>query len=350
MVRFSYCHVPDYPLAESIKMIQAADDLGYYACYSVDETYHKDMWLLFAAAADKTKNIRLGPNVTHLILREPTLIAQQLATLDELTDGRSEAVVSFGNLVMLAQYHREWQGKRPVARVKEGVQVMRTFLDEGTISHEGEFFNYTGLFTAARPVQDRIPLKIGAMGGPRSFEVAAEIADGMHSACGYSREHYEYAVEHVKIGAEKAGKDWQDLDIGAWVIMTVSEDSKAAKEAARIMAAFYIPAMPQGQIERHGLDYQSLQPITEAFGAGDVAKALELTTPEVAEKLSIAGTPAECADKLKTDILPTGVNHVIAAVTDPFLVKVFSGADVANVPDVIAQLNLIHDEVMPALN
>jgi len=350
MVRFSYCHVPDYPLTDSIKMIQAADELGYYACYSVDETYHKDMWLLFAAAADKTKDIRLGPNVTHLILREPTLVAQQLATLDELTGGRSEAVISFGNLVMLAQYHQEWQGNRPVARVKEGVEVMRTFLDEGTITHEGEFFNYTGLFTAARPVQDRIPLKIGAMGGPRSFEVAAEIADGMHSACGYSREHYEYAVRHVKAGAERAGKNWQELDIGAWVIMTVSEDSKAAKEAARIMAAFYIPAMPKGQIERHGLDYESLQPITEAFGAGDVAKALELTTPEVAEKLSIAGTPEECVDKLKTDILPAGVNHVIAAVTDPFLVKVFSGADVANVPDVIGQLNLIRDDVMPALN
>ena len=94
-------------------MIKTADDLGFYACYSVDEIYHKDMWLLFAAAADKTRNIRMGPNVTHVILRDPTLIAQQLATLDELTGGRAEAVVSFGNLVMLSQYHVEWKGSRP---------------------------------------------------------------------------------------------------------------------------------------------------------------------------------------------------------------------------------------------
>jgi 5,10-methylenetetrahydromethanopterin reductase len=349
MVKFSYAHVPDYALSDSIKMIQTADELGYYACYSVDETYHKDMWLLFAAAADKTKSIRLGPGVTHLILREPTLVAQMLGTLDELTGGRAEAVISFGNIVMLAQYHQEWQGRRPLARVREGVQVIRTLLDNGTITHEGDFFNYTGLFTAARPVQDRIPLKIGAMGGPRSFEMAAEIGDGMHSACGYSREHYEFAVEHVKKGAERAGKNWRDFDIGAWVIWTVGQDSKAAKEAARIMAAFYIPAMPRNQVERHGLDYEELQPITQAFGAGDVAKALELTTPEVAEKLSLAGTPEECIDKLRNDILPTGVNHVIAAVTDPFLVKVFSGQEVANVPDVVGQLRLIHDEVMPAV-
>ena len=131
MVRFSYVQVPAYPLSDSIDMIKTADDLGFYACYSVDEIYHKDMWLLFAAAADKTHNIRIGPNVTHVILREPTLIAQPLATLDELTDGRAEAVVSFGNLVMLSQYHVEWKGSLPLARVKEGHQVIRTMLDTG---------------------------------------------------------------------------------------------------------------------------------------------------------------------------------------------------------------------------
>src|ERR687890_2548096 len=97
--------LPDYPLTDSIDMIRTADELGFHACYSVDETWHKDWAVLFAAAADKTERIRFGPNVTHVFLREPTLIAQQLATLDELTNGRAEAVVSFGNLVMLSQYH-----------------------------------------------------------------------------------------------------------------------------------------------------------------------------------------------------------------------------------------------------
>ena len=82
MVRFSYVQLPDYPLTDCIDMIKTADELGFYAAYSVDETWHKDMWLLFAAAADKTTNIRMGPNVTHVILKEPTLLAQQLATLD----------------------------------------------------------------------------------------------------------------------------------------------------------------------------------------------------------------------------------------------------------------------------
>jgi 5,10-methylenetetrahydromethanopterin reductase len=350
MVKFSYVQVPAYPLNDSIDMIKTADDLGFYACYSVDETYHKDMWLLFAAAADKTRNIRFGPNVTHVILREPTLIAQSLATLDELTNGRAEAVVSFGNLVMLNQYHVALDTAKPLSRVKEGLHVMRTFLDEGMITFEGEFFNYTGMFTAARPVQEHLPLKIGAMGGPRSFEAAGELADGMHHACGYSRENYDYVVKHVRKGAEKAGRNPDELDIGAWLIWSCGPDSKAAKEAARIMAAFYIPAMPKSQVERHGIKFESLQPISDAFASGDVNRALELTTPELGDALSVSGTPQECVEKLEANVIPAGINHVIASVTDPYLVKHFTGQDLEGVPDVKGQLQLIHDDVIPAFN
>ena len=107
-MKFSYVMLPDYPLADSIETIKTADELGFYGCYSVDETWHKDMWLLFAAAADKTKNIRFGPSLTPIGLREPTLICQALATLDELTGGRAECVFSIGNFGLLAQYGIEW--------------------------------------------------------------------------------------------------------------------------------------------------------------------------------------------------------------------------------------------------
>src|ERR1700759_3046730 len=115
-MRFSYCMLPDYPLADSIEMIKVADELGYYACYSVDETWHKDLWCLFSAAADKTTNIRFGPNVTHVFLREPTLICQQLATLDELSGGRAEAGVSPGHFVILDQYPPARAKRTPPAR------------------------------------------------------------------------------------------------------------------------------------------------------------------------------------------------------------------------------------------
>ena len=199
-MKFSYVMLPDYPLADSLASITLADELGFHAVYAADETWHKDLWLLFAAAADKTSNIRMGPSVSGVVLREPSLIAQATATLDELTNGRAEVVLSSGNFGLLAQYGMDWSTQKPLSRVKEGVQVLRTLLDEGAITFDGEFFTYQGLFTFARPVQQHVPVKMGAMRGPRSFQLAAEISDGCHQALGYTREAYDYMVENMTIG------------------------------------------------------------------------------------------------------------------------------------------------------
>jgi 5,10-methylenetetrahydromethanopterin reductase len=286
--------------------------------------------------------------VTHVFLREPTLICQQLATLDELSGGRAEAVVSTGNIVMLEQYHLDWSKRKPLSRLREAMHVMRTFLDDGKIDFDGDFFKYTGLFTTARPVQQRVPLKMGGMRGPRSFELAGEIADGLHHALSYSRAAYDFVVEHVKVGAERGGRRWRDLDLGAWVVSVVSEDSDAAKRAARILVAFYIPAMPREQLARHGIDQAELQPMLDAFAAGDVAKAIAMFPQELADRLSIAGTPEECAEQIQRDIVPAGINHIILGLADAPLVELFSGQTVEGVPPVRSQLQLVADRLIPA--
>src|SRR6185295_767885 len=149
--------LPEQSMDELIDAVVLADELGYHACYSADEIYHKDMWLLFAAAARQTERIRFGPCVSPIYMRDPTYIAQLAATLDELSNGRAEVVFGIGNLAMLEQYGVEW-------------------------------------------------------GGPKSMEVAGEIADGLHTACAYSQEALEYAVDHCRIGAERAGRAVADLD------------------------------------------------------------------------------------------------------------------------------------------
>ena len=346
-MRFSYAMLPDYSLEESLRAIELADELGFYAVYAADETWHKDLWLLFAAAAARTSRVRMGPSVSSVTLREPTLIAQAAATLDELTGGRAEVVLSSGNFGLLAQYKMDWKQMKPLSRTIEGVKVVRTLLDEGTITFDGEFFQYDGLFTFARPVQEHVPVKMGAMRGPRSFEAAAEFSDGCHQALSYSRQAYDYAAEHFRAGAQKAGKDWTTLDFGAWVVLAVGRDSAAAKEAARSMVGIYASSMPAEQLQRHGVDPDQLKPIIDAIAGGDLARGIELTTPELTDKLSFAGTPEEVTAKIKL-IEPAGVNHVIAAINDASIVKAFTGRELPGVATVEEQLRLIHDEVMPA--
>ena len=347
-MKFSYVIVPTYPLSESLASIKKADELGFYGVYAADETWWKDLWLLFAAASAETSQIRMGPSVSGVVLREPTLIAQAAATLDELSGGRAEVVLSSGNFGLLAQYDIDWAKTKPLSRVKEGVQVIRTLLDDGAITHDGEFFTYNGLFTFARPVQDRLPVKMGAMKGPKSFEVSAEFSDGCHHALSYTREAYEYMMEHCTIGAERAGKNVQDLDLGAWVVFSCAEDSAVAKDAARSMVGLYASSMPHDQLRRNGVEPEEMAPIIQAIGAGDMAKGIELTSPEIAERLSIAGTPEECAEKMQREITSTGINHLILAIVDKAMVTSLMGREIEGVPDVDTQLQLIHDRVMPA--
>lgn len=348
-MRFSYCMVPAFPIGDLVETIKVADELGFYAAYSVDETWWKDPFVVFAAAADKTERIRFGPNVTHVFLREPTHICQVMASLDELTNGRTEIVVSTGNFGLLHQHGIEdWADRKPMSRLIEAIHVMRTFLKDGAITHDGDFFKYNGLYTFARPVQEQIPIKMGAMKGPRSFRVAGELADGVHQALAYSSPAYEYMAARTREGAEKAGRDIGDLDMGAWCVTVVSEDSAAAKRAARLLVTFYLSAMPPEQVERHGIDPTELKPAIDALAAGDVPSALELFSAENAEKLSLAGTPEEIVEKIKTDLQPHGVNHMILAIVDAAMAKAFTGEDIPNVPDTRGQLRLVADRIMPA--
>ena len=172
-MKFSYVMLPDYPLEESLRAIKLADELGFYGCYAADETWHKDLWLLFAAAARDTTNIRFGPSLSGVVLREPTSIAQAAATLDELTNGRAEVVLGSGNFGLLSQYKIDWAHTKPLSRVKEGVQVIRTLLDDGAITFDGEFFKYSGLIhvRAAGPGspagQDRVHARPEVVRGRR---------------------------------------------------------------------------------------------------------------------------------------------------------------------------------------
>ena len=79
-----------------------------------------------------------------------------------------------------------------------------------------------------------------------------------------------------------------------------------------------------------------------------MAKGIELTSPEIAERLSIAGTPEECAEKMQREITSTGINHLILAIVDKAMVKSLMGREIEGVPNVDTQLQLIHDRVMPA--
>ena len=349
-MRVSLQLIPEQPAAELLAAAKVADELGYYACYSADEIYHKDAWILLAAVAAETSRIRLGPCVVPVFLRDPTQVAQAAATLDDLSDGRAEVVLGIGNLAMLEQYGIEWRGTRPLARLREAHEIIRTLLDDGSIDFHGEFFRCEGVATAARPVQRHVPVKIGAMGGPKSLELAGEIADGLIAACAYSTEALGYLVDRVGRGAHRAGRDPGELDVGESLLGAIAPSRDEAVRAGRTLAAFYIPSMPDGLLQRHGIQPDDVREINEAFAAGDVKRALALTPDELADRLVVAGTPDDWVDWLTSIYEPSGLSHALVSFADPFSLDAWAGVQVDGLPGLVDQVRLFGEAVLPRLS
>jgi alkanesulfonate monooxygenase SsuD/methylene tetrahydromethanopterin reductase-like flavin-dependent oxidoreductase (luciferase family) len=101
-------------------------------------------------------------------------------------------------------------------------------------------------------------------------------------------------------GAQQVGRDWTTLDIGAGLIGAISHDGEAARAVARIVAAFYIPAMADEVAERHGIDPAEPVPIRDAFARGDVEAAVQIAPDHVTDKLVMpVGTPADWVHQLR---------------------------------------------------
>ena len=350
-MRLSLMYYPDDRAVEAIEFIKACEELGFYACYLTDSSLRRDLWVLLGAAAMETSRIRLGPNAVRVLFRDPALIALAIATLDELSGGRVDTVVGFGSSNFYDAHKLDrTKTSRPWARVRESIEVMREFLQHQRLDFVGEYFQYDGLETSVAPVQKRPPLKMATIGGPKAMVAAGEMADGMHIAPIASRVACEDAVEYVKRGAARAGRQWRDLDIGACPIWVCSTDGDAAREVARIKVAWYVPILPERHLVNHGLSAEQVAPIREAWARGDAKSAVALTTSEIAEALSIAGTPQECLEKLRREVLGTGINHLVLMVADAWHAELIGGHHVPGVASIKEQLVQIHDSIMPALS
>jgi 5,10-methylenetetrahydromethanopterin reductase len=228
--------------------------------------------------------------------------------------------------------------------------VMRSVLDEGAIDFAGDFYRYSGVTTAARPVQAHLPLKIGAMGGPRSMQLAGEIADGLHTACAYSPQALGYAVTHFRAGAQRARRSPDGLDLGDCLLGAIAPDGDVARRAGRVVAAFYIPSMPPALLQRHGIDPAEVAPIAEAFARGDIQRALAATPDAIADRIMVAGTPEDWVSWLRDTYRPAGFEHALVSFADPFTLKAWAGIEVEGLPDLAAQVRLVGEQVLPALS
>lgn len=162
------------------RLCREVEALGYSALYLPD-TCTPQMGPLAAlgAAAAHTTTLRIGMLVANNDLRNPAVLAKELATLDVLSDGRLEWGIGAG------WSRPDYQSvglpfDRPALRVErmiEAVDLLERIFSGAPVTHEGRHYSAKDLLGAPEPVQKpRPPLLIGAA-ERRMLTFAGEKAD-----------------------------------------------------------------------------------------------------------------------------------------------------------------------------
>ncbi|GLD17847.1 LLM class F420-dependent oxidoreductase [Mycobacterium kiyosense] len=143
-----------------------------------DEATH-EAWSLMAAYAAVTSRIKLGQMCTAMSYRNPVYLAKVAATTDIISGGRVQMGIGAG------WYEHEWRaygygfpsaGVR-LARLDEGVQIMRDAWRDGKVSFDGRHYQVDGAIVAPKPLQDNgIPLWIAGGGEKKTLRIAAQYA------------------------------------------------------------------------------------------------------------------------------------------------------------------------------
>src|SRR4029079_13379437 len=130
-----------------------------------DDRYTRtlDPWVSLATAAQVTSRIRLSTAVALPVESDPITLAKTIATLDHLSGGRVTVGAGFGwNTDELEDHHVPAGRRRRVLR--EYVEAMRSLWTDEEASYAGEHVSFGPSWAWPKPVQERIPVVIGAGG------------------------------------------------------------------------------------------------------------------------------------------------------------------------------------------
>jgi F420-dependent oxidoreductase-like protein len=291
---------PWFSAQEQIELAQLADREGLDSVW-VAEAWGQDAVSVLGHLSAVTERIGLGSGLFQIPARSPAMTAMTAATLDVLSGGRFR----LGLGVSGPQFSEGWHGvrfARPLARTREYVEIVRAALArEGTLEYRGEEFQLPlagsdlgrPLKLLAKPVQERIPIYLGAI-GPKAVEQAARIADGWLPFM-FSPERADELLAPFR-GTE--------VDISPVVMVCVDDDRERARDLARPWLALYMGAMGAKEknfyvdtADRFGHG-DSARRVQELFQAGDREGAAKALSDELIEGSAICCRPGELDERL----------------------------------------------------
>jgi probable LLM family oxidoreductase len=226
---------PARHLRELLEAVTLADEVGL-AVFGIGEHHRREFLdsapaVILAAAAARTKRIRLTSAVTVLSAADPVRVFQQFATLDLLSNGRAEMVVGRGSFIEafplfgleLEDYDSLFAEKLDLLlQIRKHTRVHWSGKHRPSLNGEGVY---------PRPVQNLLPVWLGVGGTPASFARAGALGlPLMVAIIGGEHRRFRPLIDLYREAGLRAGHSLEQLKVGVHSLGYVSEDFAAAAD------------------------------------------------------------------------------------------------------------------------
>ena len=286
---------PRLTLQDCQQLARRAEDLGYESVW-LPEGRSRDAFTSLAAMALATERVTLGTGIIQVFARTASNTAMASAGMATLSGGRFILGLGVGHGPSV----ETWDGvpfKRPITRLRETIQIVRGLLAGEQVDFAGKHFNVSGASLGEAAPAGKTPIYIAAL-GPQMLEMAGELADGILMNWPTAA-FLPQAVEYVKRGADKAGRDISEIDIGGYVRVAVGDDIGPLRAALRsqVIRQAGLPFY-RNMFTAAGFQ-EEMEAVNTALAAGDTEKALGAVTEEMQDQVAVVGNPDHCREQFE---------------------------------------------------
>lgn len=291
----------------TLENVKLAEDSGFYSAWLSEHHFLEDGYCsspltMAAAMATATDAIRIGTGALILTLHNPVRVAEDAATVDIISNGRFDLGVAIG-------YRKEeFDGfnipirQRP-SRIEEGIEIIRKSWSNEPFTFNGKRFNFENIEVTPKPLQQPIPIYIGAFEEP-AIRRAGRLGCPLLIGPGRTTEMIKDTINWFNDSAAEAGHNPKDIEhILLRETFVAETQDKAVEGGTEYIINMYKFYFTLG---------------VKIFIRGEQIKSIEDPLFEhLAEDRFMIGTPEYCIDEINKYKEETGINYIACRMVFP---------------------------------
>ena len=290
-----------HDLRKGLDYVRYAEERGFEAVWQAESRLVRDAIVPMAAYAAVTEKLKVGSGVINNWSRNIGLLASTFLTLDDLAPDR--IICGIGAWWDPLAKNVGIERKKPLTAMKETVTVLKRLLNMERVSFDGEFIHVNGIeldVVHGRKEPRHVPIYIGAT-GDQMMEMTGEIAEGVVMNYCVPPEYNLKALELLKIGADRAGRDFDAIDRPQLIVCSVDHDHDKAIDTSRELLCQYLAQQPH-IAKASGVNPEVVQQIQATLGwpatHEQIMQAKHFVPIELVERITASGTPEEAREKV----------------------------------------------------